>query len=49
MLLKADSGEQNYEAGEASANRAGYTEFISHTVWTHQMDYDAWKKRWESR
>ena len=48
MLLKLDTREaekkQEMEEGEF-VTRAGYTEFVSHTVWAHQMDFEEWKRR----
>lgn len=46
MLLKVDDGETQ-EGEEPKANKAGYTEFISHTTWAHQMDFEEWKKRYD--
>lgn len=47
MLLKLDTreAEKKEEEGEFVA-RAGYTEFVSHTVWAHQMDFEEWKRRY---
>ena len=49
MLLKLDTREadKKEEEGEVVA-RAGYTEFVSHTVWAHQMDFEEWKRRYSS-
>lgn len=48
MLLKLDTREaekkEEEEGGEVVA-RAGYTEFVSHTVWAHQIDFEEWKRR----
>lgn len=46
MLLKLDTreAEKKEEEGEFVA-RTGYTEFVSHTVWAHQMDFEEWKRR----
>lgn len=43
MLLKVDNGDVDGE--ETAASRAGHTEFISHTIWAHQIDYKEWKAR----
>ncbi|CAM9427018.1 unnamed protein product [Scytosiphon promiscuus] len=40
MLLKLDTREVE---GELVA-RTGYTEFVSHTIWAHQMDFEEWKR-----
>lgn len=48
MLLKLDTREAEKKEGEedgAAVARAGYTEFVSHTVWAHQMDFEEWKRR----
>lgn len=48
MLLKLDTREEEKKAGEEEGQavaRAGYTEFVSHTVWAHQMDFEEWKRR----
>lgn len=46
MLLKLDTreAEKKEEEGEFVA-RTGYTEFVSHTIWAHQMDFEEWKRR----
>lgn len=50
MLLKLDTreAEKKEEEGEFVA-RTGYTEFVSHTVWAHQMDFEEWKRRYRNR
>lgn len=47
MLLKLDTreAEKKEEEGEFVA-RTGYTEFVSHTIWAHQMDFEEWKRRY---
>eukprot|EP00903_Cladosiphon_okamuranus_P012601 g11792.t1 len=47
MLLKLDTREAEKKEGEEegeSVPSAGYTEFVSHTVWAHQMDFEEWKR-----
>ena len=45
MLLKIDNGKEEEEGGDISPNNPGYTQFVSHTVWAHQMDFEEWKRR----
>ncbi len=48
MLLKLDTREEEKKAGEEGGEavaRTGYTEFVSHTIWAHQMDFEEWKRR----
>lgn len=49
MLLRIDEGKEENEEGGASRNNPGYTQFISHTTWAHQMDFEEWKRRWGAR
>lgn len=48
MLLKLDTreAERKEEEGGQVVARPGYTEFVSHTVWAHQMDFEEWKRRY---
>lgn len=46
MLLKVDHGDNGKdEEGGGAAAKIGHTEFISHTIWSHKLDFDDWKKR----
>lgn len=49
MLLRLDTreAEKKEEEEGAPAARPGYTEFVSHTTWAHQMDFEEWKRRCE--
>ncbi|CAM9213796.1 unnamed protein product [Sphacelaria rigidula] len=45
MLLKVDHGDNGKdEEGGGAAAKIGHTEFISHTIWSHKLDFDDWKK-----
>ncbi|CAM9900883.1 unnamed protein product [Ectocarpus sp. 12 AP-2014] len=46
MLLRLDTreAEKKEEEEGAPAARPGYTEFVSHTTWAHQMDFEEWKR-----
>lgn len=46
MLLKINHGDDGKdEEGGGAAAKIGHTEFISHTVWAHKLDFDDWRKR----
>lgn len=49
MLLRLDTRDAEKKEGEegGAASRPGYTEFVSHTTWAHQMDFEEWKRRCE--
>lgn len=50
MMLKIDHGDDvDAEEGETAAAKIGYTEFISHTTWAHQLDFDEWRRRYVRR
>ncbi|CAN0305434.1 unnamed protein product, partial [Ectocarpus fasciculatus] len=42
MLLRLDTREADKKEEEegGTAARKGYTEFVSHTIWAHQMDFE---------
>ncbi|CAM9560530.1 unnamed protein product, partial [Laminaria digitata] len=49
MLLKIDNGKEEDAEGNMISKNPGYTQFVSHTVWAHQMDFEEWKRRYDAR
>ncbi|CAM9913253.1 unnamed protein product [Laminaria digitata] len=44
MLLKIDNDKEEDAEGNMISKNPGYTQFVSHTVWAHQMDFEEWKR-----